>query len=128
MKRSPLKRSTKRIAPFSAKRSALRDERRAFVERILSERPYCEGPEHLRPLMRLSELSDRDRALIVVVLQECGIHRRSAEVHEKRKRSRGGSIVDASNCLCLCHGCHLFTEEEPRLATLAGMLTPSWEK
>lgn len=128
MKRSPPKRSTKRLSPFSPRRQAGRDERRAFVERILTERPYCEGPAHLRPLMRHPELSDRDRAVIVVALNECGLRRRSTEVHEKKKRSRGGSITEDANCLALDAGCHRFTEAEPRLATLAGMLTPSWEK
>lgn len=117
-----------RLRPRSAKRQAIAQERRDFVDRILAERGYCEGPHHLRPMMRVPELSDRDRALIVVTLNDCGINRLPTEVHEKLKRSRGGSILDPDNVLALCHACHFFTEAEPRLATMAGMLTPSWEK
>lgn len=123
MKRSPIKRSRKRLPPFSAKREAIRDERRAFVARILSERPRCEGPAHLRLIV--NDLGDRGQSVVVDQLRACGPYRQSAEVHEIVKRSRGGSITEDANVLALCggpRGCHAFTEAEPRLATLAGML------
>lgn len=114
--------------PFrSAKREAIADERRAFVARILSERPQCEGPAHLRRIV--DELSDRDQRVVVDQLRECGPWRRSQEVHEIVKRSRGGPILDDANVLALCggpKGCHAFTEAEPRIATLAGMLRSRW--
>jgi hypothetical protein len=116
-----------RLRPRSAKREALAPERRAFVERILSERPYCEGPAHLRRLMRMEGLSDTDRAAVVVVLNDCGIHRRSTEVHEVLSRARGGSIVDEKNVLALCHDCHAWVTTHPRLATMAGLLKSRWQ-
>ncbi len=111
------------LKPRSAKREAIADERRAFVARILSERPQCEGPSHLRLIV--DGLDTRDQRVVVDQLRACGPWRQSAEVHEVVKRSRGGSIVDDENVLALCggpKGCHAFTEAEPRLATLAGML------
>lgn len=126
MKRTPIKRSSKRINPRSEKREAIAQERREFVARIIFERPYCQGPALLALLVREGTLSHLDRSVVSVTVHDCG--RRSTEVHEKLKRSRGGSILDPENVLALCHSCHRFTESEPRLATLAGMLTPSWEK
>lgn len=128
MKRTAMKRSTRRMPWRSAKRESIAGERRDFVERILAERPHCEGPAYLRLLMRMEGLTDRERAIVVVALNDCGLRRRSAEVHEKLKRSRGGSIIDDANVLALDRGCHQFTEDYPRLATLAGMLTPSWRR
>lgn len=116
-----------RLKPRSAKREAIADERRAFVARILSERPQCEGPAHLRRIV--DGLDTRDQRVVVDQLRACGPWRPSAEVHEIVKRSRGGSILEDANVLALCggpKGCHAFTESEPRLATMAGMLRSRW--
>lgn len=123
-RKAPLKR--RKPLPFrSAKRAAIADERRAFVERILTERPRCEGPAHLRRIV--GSLDDRDQRVVVDQLRACGPHGRSTEVNEIVKRSRGGSIVEDANVHALCHGCHAWTEAEPRLATLAGMLKSRWQ-
>lgn len=124
MKRSPMKRSTKRLPWKSAKREAIASERRAFVARILSERPTCEGRFYLRAIV--NTLGDRDEKVAIGVLRACS--EQSVEVHEKLKRSRGGSIIEDDNVLALCRSCHRFTEDEPRLATMAGMLIPSWQR
>lgn len=128
MKRTAMKRSRKPLPFRSAKRAAITDERRAFVARILAERPRCEGPAHLRAIV--NDLDDRDQRVVVDQLRACGPYRQSAEVHEIVKRSRGGSILEDANVLALCggpSGCHAFTESEPRLATLAGMLRSRWQ-
>jgi hypothetical protein len=119
-----LARSSKPLPFRSAKRAAIADERRAFVARILSERPTCEGLSYLRRIVH--EPGERDQRVTVNAMRACTLY--SAEVHERRKRSRGGSIVDDANVACLCSSCHRFTESEPRLSTLAGLLIPSWEK
>lgn len=122
MKRSPIKRSRKRLPPFSAKREALRDERRAFVARILSERPQCEGPAHLRAIV--SNLAGDDQDRVVAALRGCTW--RSTEVHELLSRARGGSIVEDANVASLCHGCHAWVTTEPRLAAVAGLSRSRW--
>lgn len=48
------------------------------------------------------------------------------DLHEKKKRSRNGSLTDPENILFLCRRCHEFTETEPAKATEAGLLVPSW--
>lgn len=124
LRRSALARSRKPLPFRSAKRVALADERRAFVARILSERPTCEGLYYLRRIV--NTLPDSDQRTVVTAMRACT--GRSTEVHERLKRSRGGSIVDDNVAAALCHQCHRFTEEEVRLSTLARLLIPSWEK
>jgi hypothetical protein len=130
-KRSGIKRVAsefKRAAvnPVSDKRKKLNPERRAFVARILAERPRCEGPSYLRTIV--AELHGVDQSIVLSALRACGLNARSTEVHEKLKRSRGGSIVDDANVAALCRRCHRFTEEYPRLSTMAGLLIPSWQR
>lgn len=121
-----MKRQTRPLPARSAKRAALAAERRAFVARILHERPWCEAPALLRAVV--GGMEGRDRQTVVDWLMPNGIVMcRSSEVHEKLKRSRGGSITDDANVLALCRMHHEFTEAHPRLATIAGMLTPSWD-
>jgi 5-methylcytosine-specific restriction endonuclease McrA len=72
--------------------------RRALVEQLLAERPVCE---------------------------RCG-SARSTEVHELLSRARGGSILDPSNCVTLCHACHSEVTQNPKTATAEGWLLPSW--
>lgn len=127
MKRTAIRRTAwnpkrKALPVRSAKREAIAAERRAFVARILFERPICEGLSHLRAIV--STLAERDRNVVIDALRDCTWQ--STECHEPLKRSRGGSIVADHNVLALCHQCHAFTEAEPRLATAAGMLRPSW--
>ena len=125
LQRTPWLRARKPLPLRSAKRAAIRDERRAFMARILSERRGCEGLSHLRDIVHT--VGERDQRVVLDALRACNFLHPS-EVHEKRKRSRGGSITDDANVLALCRSCHAFTEAEPRLSTLAGMLTPSWQR
>jgi hypothetical protein len=110
VKRSPLRRRTPlrrfgRISPRSAKRIALDVERRAFVARILSERPRCE---------MLNDHAVR-------------CHRASEHVHEKLTRARGGDILDPTNVLAVCFHCHRAIHDNPAWATAKGLLISSWE-
>lgn len=122
MKRSPMKRSRKPIPFRSAKRAAIADERRAFVARILRERPQCEARHYLRPIVGTLTGVDQDR--VVAALRGCTW--RSTEVHELLSRARGGSIVDDSIACALCHRCHHWVTTEPRLAKLAGLQRSRW--
>lgn len=49
------------------------------------------------------------------------------DMHEVKKRSRGGSPTDPDNIKCLCRRHHEWTEAEPAEATRLGFLKPSWE-
>ena len=122
MKRSPMKRSRKPLPFRSAKREAIADERRAFVVRILSERPQCEARHYLRPIV--AGLVGRDQDRVVAALRGCTWQ--STEVHEIILRSRGGSIVEDDNVAALCHWCHRWATTEPRLATMAGLQRSRW--
>jgi hypothetical protein len=122
MKRSPMRRSRKPIPFRSAKRAAIADERRAFVARILSERPQCEARNYLRPIVGTLVGIDQDRVLSALR----GCTWQSTEVHELLSRARGGSIVDDSIACALCHTCHAWVTTEPRLATMAGLQRSRW--
>jgi 5-methylcytosine-specific restriction endonuclease McrA len=84
----------------SKKMTAKYVERRKLVAKILEENQLC------------------SRCLI----------QRSTEVHEVLSRARGGSILDPSNCVALCHSCHHWITTNPALAKAQGWLKNSWEK
>ena len=110
LRRTPLKRGRRPIPARSAKREAIRDERREFVERILRERPTCQGCE--------------------VWAEHDGVRatpRRSVDVHEVKTRARGGSMLDESNVLALCRICHDRIGREPAVALRLRLLKSSWE-
>lgn len=103
----PLARSAT-LKPRSAARErayAAPDGRRTLVARLLRERPVCE----VQALCRGA---------------------RAVDVHERLKRSRGGSILDPvqAHMVTACRTCHDWTEREPAAATRARMLLPSWHR
>lgn len=71
--------------------------RRALVARLLAERPWCEAG-----LPRVCTGA-------------------AVDVHEKLARSAGGSILDETNCLCLCRACHTWVGDHPREALALGL-------
>jgi len=122
-----------RLRQRSKKMEAVYVERRILVSEFLHDGRRCQG----RPLIDDAALTlvggdtsispmPHDAHALFAAGANC--QRFATEVHEIKKRSRGGSILDSDNCLALCHNCHRFTEDEPRLATLAGMLRPSWNR
>ena len=87
-------------------------ERRVLVERLLSEKPWCEAcpvfAEH-------DELTSYRR-------------NRSVDLHELVRRSQGGSILDESNIICVCRPCHRRIGDYPELAFKLGLAKHGWEK
>jgi hypothetical protein len=112
-----------RIRPMSERRQGLVSERRALVERVLAQRPTCEAPSHLRAIVHGLPREDQDE--VVGALRASGPYCRSSEVHEVLSRARGGSIVDESNVMALCHIHHAWVTAHPRLATMAGLMRSS---
>lgn len=96
---TPLRRG-KRLRPVSAKRAAIADERRELVARILAGRPRCEV------------CNDEP----------------STELHERLTRARGGSILDADNCIAVGRRCHDRIHDHPEWAASQGLLQHSWDK
>lgn len=94
-----------RIAPQSARRREAMVLRRALVADLLARYPRCQ----IRVLCRGA---------------------RAVDVHERLKRSRGGSITDErhGHMVTACRPCHDWTEREPAAATVARMLLPSWHE
>ena len=88
------KKVRKPIPKRSKKMEAKYVERRKLVARLLEERPVC---------------------------QKC-LAARSTEIHEVLTRARGGSILEEDNCLALCHECHSWVTDHPKLATEAGLM------
>lgn len=96
----------------SARRARFyRTERVPLVAEMLTESPWC-------------ELGER----IVVVApgwRSCG--RFAIGLHEVRKRSAGGSLVDRDNLLRCCGPCNSWVEDHPRLAHEAGLVRRAGE-
>lgn len=95
MKRSPLK-------PRSEKTAKLyREKRVPFVQKILSERPWCEA-------CSITPVGHRGR-------------RPSTDVHEILTRGRSGGVhgsawLDEENVLALCRTCHTWITDHPKEA------------
>jgi hypothetical protein len=116
MKRGkPLKRtgSLKRtpLAKRSKKTEKVYEVRRPLVKRLLAERPWCEA--------------------CPVFAQHDGLiaYKRnpSVDIHELKRRSQGGSILEESNLLAVCRQCHRRIGEQPQLAFDLGLSRHGWE-
>lgn len=95
-KPAPLHKKARKPIPFrSTRRQREMVARRILVQKILRERPVCEYP---------------------------GCHSPSTAVHEVILRSRGGSILDESNCLAVDGYHHRHLHEHPREAEQLGMI------
>jgi hypothetical protein len=88
---------------MSDKRRAANEVRRQVVAALLAEFPRCQ------------------------IRWVCS-GARAVDVHERLKRSRGGSITDPrhGHMVTACRACHDMTETHPAEATRRRMLLPSW--
>ena len=107
MKRSPLKRSTKRIAPRSAKRIAEAPKRRAVKSlAMLRADGRCEA---------------RD-----VLDHDC---EGPLDAHELIPRSEyPGGHLDQRNVIIICRVAHDWVHDHPKDAYRVGLLKHSWER
>lgn len=116
--KKPLKRSSKPIrrgnAPRkrSEKMDALYEERKPFVAKTLSERPFCEACKVFAKYDGKVTFSNNP----------------SRDVHELVRRSQGGSILDEENVLAVCRPCHTRIGNYPQLAFDLGLAKHGWER
>ena len=89
----------------SKKKEAEYELRRPLVRRLLEERPWCEA---------CPVFAAHDGKVTYVRQPAC-------DVHEKVRRSQGGSILDETNLLCVCRGCHRRIGNYPALAFELGL-------
>jgi 5-methylcytosine-specific restriction endonuclease McrA len=87
-------------------------ERRPLVERLLTERPWCEA---------CPVFAHHDGR---VTYQRHPSH----DVHELIRRSQGGSILDEINLLAVCRPCHRRIGNYPQLAFDLGLSKHGWER
>lgn len=52
----------------------------------------------------------------------------ACDVHELVRRSQGGSILDESNCMTVCRGCHRRIDHSPALSFELGLLREGWTR
>ena len=94
----------------SKKKEAEYRLRRPLVERLLSERPWCEA---------CPKFAEHDEKVTY-------IRKPSVDIHELVRRSQGGSILDESNLLAVCRDCHRRIGNHPQLAFELGLARPGW--
>jgi 5-methylcytosine-specific restriction endonuclease McrA len=86
-------------------------ERRKLVVKLLEEKPYCEAcpvfAEHDGKKMYQRNMS--------------------SDLHELKRRSQGGSILDEDNIICVCRPCHTRIGNYPQLAFDLGLAKHGWE-
>ena len=111
MKRGkPLKRTP--LAKRSKKRTELYKERIPLVKELLHERPWCEA---------CPVFAQHDGVVSYV-------RKPSVDIHELKRRSQGGSIVDRKNLLAVCRTCHRRIGDHPQLAFDLGLSIHGWEQ
>jgi len=86
-------------------------KRRILVVQILEEQPYCEA---------CPVFAKHDEKVSYV-------RRGSVDVHELKRRSQGGSILDRDNCIAVCRECHMRIGNHPQLAFDLGLAKHGWE-
>jgi len=52
----------------------------------------------------------------------------SVDIHELKRRSQGGSILDERNLLAVCRPCHRRIGDHPALAFELGLSIHGWEE
>lgn len=85
--------------------------RRPLVEKLLSQKPYCEA---------CPVFAKHDGKLTYVRNSSC-------DIHEIVRRSQGGSILDEKNLLAVCRSCHNRIGNYPQLAFDLGLAKHGWE-
>jgi len=110
--KTSMKRQQKPIAKRSKKTEAKYIERRALVEKVLRERPFCQACK------------------IFAAHDNKATYRQhmSRDVHELVRRSQGGSILDEDNVLAVCRVCHVRIGNYPELAFQLGLAKHGWER
>mgnify|MGYP006280311551 CR=1 FL=1 len=96
----------------SKKKEAEYRLRRPLVARLLNERPYCEA---------CPVFAEYDGKVIYT-------RQKSVDIHELKRRSQGGSILDEDNLLSVCRSCHSRIGNNPALAFELGLAKHGWEE
>ena len=95
----------------SAKKEAEYALRRPLVKRMLEESPWCQA---------CPVFAEYDEKVTYRRNQAC-------DVHELKRRSQGGSILDEENCITVCRPCHQRIGNYPQLAFDLGLAKHGWE-
>lgn len=105
MRRSPIRRRSKKREAY------YRDTRRPLVEKMLKGTPVCEaGP------------------VIWVAGYDSKCQRVAVDVHERKRRSQGGSLEDPVNLMRVCRLCHGWIDAHPAVSYHLGLLVKSWDE
>jgi len=86
--------------------------RRPLVTRLLEQRPYCEA---------CPVFAEHDEKAIYS-------RQRSVDIHELKRRSQGGSILEEDNLMAVCRQCHNRIGNYPALAFELGLSRHGWEE
>jgi len=95
----------------SAKKEKEYVERRKLVVRLLEEKPWCEA---------CPVFAEHDEKKMYK-------RNKSSDLHELKRRSQGGSILDEENIICVCRPCHTRIGNYPQLAFDLGLAKHGWE-
>lgn len=95
----------------SPKKEAQYRNRRPLVAKMLEEKPWCQA---------CPVFAEHDG-------KPTYYRNRSCDVHELKRRSQGGSILDEENCITVCRPCHQRIGNYPQLAFDLGLAKHGWE-
>lgn len=116
LRRTPLKRGDSKLkrSPLNKRSKKMQTkyvERRALVEELLTERPFCEA-------CVVFAVYDGKQGAVNL--------NRTDDIHELVNRSQGGSILDRINLLAVCRSCHTRITVRPKQAEELGLHLESW--
>lgn len=124
MRRTRIKSKSKKAAKADA---AARSTRRRVIEDADGR---CEVRASLADALRRDLLSDYDALVVERALRACTIQAQG--VHERRKRSSGGSLSTRENLMAACNRCNDWIEDRPLIARRLGLAVragdPEWSK
>lgn len=106
-------------SPLNYRSEGMKDtyvKRRALVQQMLSETPYCQACKAVYVYPRL--LKDQPLGVVNV--------RKSIDLHELVNRSQGGDILNSDEIIVVCRECHRWITRNPKEAERLGLHIPSW--
>jgi hypothetical protein len=114
--KSTLKRT--RINPVSNRKIVQQDENRGARNKYLREHSWCEiGYVLSHSKKPPAEKFYRDNCT-----------NKGTVVHERKKRSQGGSLTDPNNLMACCPFCNGFVEDRPEVSRSLGLVVYSHEE
>lgn len=107
----------KPINPVSKRKIVQQDENRGERQKYLRDHPWCE----------IGYVLSKSRNAVANKFYLNNCTNKGTVVHERKKRSQGGSLTDPDNLMACCPFCNGFVEDRPEVSRSLGLVVYSYE-